>query len=41
MLAHWALIAFIATTQPERAKVFYCEVLGTALDGGYTLCPGI
>ena len=31
MLAQWALIAFIATTQPEQAKVFYCEVLGLRL----------
>ncbi len=27
MLAHSDLIAFIATTQPEQAKVFYSEVL--------------
>jgi predicted enzyme related to lactoylglutathione lyase len=27
MLAHCDLIAFIATTQPEQAKVFYSEVL--------------
>ena len=27
MLAHCDLIAFIATTQPEQARVFYSEVL--------------
>ncbi len=31
MLAHCALIAFIATTQPEQAKVFYSEGLGLRL----------
>jgi catechol 2,3-dioxygenase-like lactoylglutathione lyase family enzyme len=31
MLAHHDLIAFIATAQPERARVFYSEVLGLRL----------
>ena len=31
MLAHCDLIAFIATTQPEQARVFYSEVLGLPL----------
>ena len=31
MLAHCDLIAFIATAQPERAKLFYSEVLGLRL----------
>ena len=31
MLAQCALIAFIATTQPEQAKVFYGEALGLRL----------
>jgi catechol 2,3-dioxygenase-like lactoylglutathione lyase family enzyme len=31
MLAHSDIIAFIATTQPEQAKVFYSEVLGLRL----------
>ena len=31
MLAHCDLIAFIATTQPEQARVFYSEVLGLRL----------
>ena len=31
MLARYDLIAFIATAQPERARVFYSEVLGLRL----------
>ena len=31
MLVHSDLIAFLATTQPERAKAFYSEVLGLPL----------
>jgi catechol 2,3-dioxygenase-like lactoylglutathione lyase family enzyme len=31
MLAHCDIIAFIATTQPEQAKVFYSEGLGLRL----------
>ena len=31
MLAHSHIIAFIATIQPEQAKVFYSEVLGLRL----------
>jgi predicted enzyme related to lactoylglutathione lyase len=31
MLAHCNIIAFIATTQPEQAKMFYSEVLGLRL----------
>jgi len=31
MLAHCDLIAFIATAHPERAKMFYSEVLGLRL----------
>ena len=31
MLAHSNIIAFIATAQPEQAKVFYSEVLGLRL----------
>ncbi|MDQ2714070.1 MAG: VOC family protein [Chloroflexota bacterium] len=31
MLAHNDIIAFIATTQPEQARVFYSEVLGLRL----------
>jgi len=31
MLAHKDLIAFIATTRPEQARVFYHEVLGLRL----------
>ena len=31
MLAHRDIIAFIATTQPEQARVFYSEVLGLRL----------
>ena len=31
MLAHCDIIAFIATTQPEQARVFYSEVLGLRL----------
>jgi catechol 2,3-dioxygenase-like lactoylglutathione lyase family enzyme len=31
MLAHCDIIAFIATAQPEQAKVFYGEVLGLRL----------
>ncbi|HLZ56014.1 MAG TPA: VOC family protein [Ktedonosporobacter sp.] len=31
MLTHCDLIAFIATTQPEQARVFYAEVLGLPL----------
>jgi catechol 2,3-dioxygenase-like lactoylglutathione lyase family enzyme len=31
MLVHEDLIAFIATTLPDRAREFYCEVLGLPL----------
>lgn len=31
MLAHCDIIAFIATAQPEQAKIFYGEVLGLRL----------
>ena len=31
MLTHCDIIAFIATTQPEQARVFYSEVLGLRL----------
>ena len=31
MLVHHDIIAFIATTQPEQARVFYSEVLGLRL----------
>jgi len=31
VLAHRDIIAFIATTQPEQARVFYSEVLGLRL----------
>jgi catechol 2,3-dioxygenase-like lactoylglutathione lyase family enzyme len=31
MFAHFDLIAFIATAQPEQARVFYGEVLGLRL----------
>jgi catechol 2,3-dioxygenase-like lactoylglutathione lyase family enzyme len=31
MFARYDLIAFIATAQPERARVFYSEVLGLRL----------
>ena len=31
MLAHSNLIAFIATTRPEQARVFYSELLGLRL----------
>jgi catechol 2,3-dioxygenase-like lactoylglutathione lyase family enzyme len=31
MLAHCDIIAFIATAQPEQARVFYGEVLGLGL----------
>jgi predicted enzyme related to lactoylglutathione lyase len=31
MLAHCDIIAFIATAQPEQAKMFYGEVLGLRL----------
>ncbi len=31
MLTHNAIIAFIATTQPDQARVFYSEMLGLHL----------
>jgi catechol 2,3-dioxygenase-like lactoylglutathione lyase family enzyme len=39
MLGDYPVIAMIATTQPERAKTFYCEVLGLKLveDGWFAL----
>ena len=39
MLGDQSLIAMIATTQPERAKAFYSDVLGLKLveDGWYAL----
>ncbi len=38
MLAHCDLIAFIATTQPEQAKVFYSEVLELPLMEDTVFC---
>ncbi len=39
MLGNYPVIAMIATTQPERAKTFYSEVLGVKLveDGWFAL----
>ena len=32
ILAHSELTAFIATTQPQKARTFYCDVLGLAFE---------
>ncbi len=39
MLGDDEVVAFVATTQPERAKAFYSEVLGLKLveDGWYAI----
>ena len=39
ILAENEMIGFVATTQPERAKAFYCEVLGLELveDGWHAI----